>query len=283
MEKTFTFSDGLKINRLGYGTMQLIRPGMFGPYKDEKKAVEVMDAVLNSSINFIDTADAYGPFFANLYVKKALENYQGQDKKMIATKVGFSRQGPGLGKPLGNPDYLRQQIELNLFSLGIKTIDLLQLHRVDPNYSISEQVSVLAEYKEIGKVNHIGLSQVTVAQIKEAQKVTHISSVQNRYNLINRTDEDVLKYCEENQIAFIPWYPLATGGLTGDTHHELNQIAVNHQAKPTQIALSWLLHKSPVILPIPGTSSIEHLHSNNLASEIILTDDEIAILDRMTL
>ena len=171
MNKTFTFADGLTVNRLGYGTMQLTGEGVFGPYPDQKQAADVMAAVLDSSVNFIDTADSYGPFFANLAVKKALEDYQGNDGKIIATKVGLTRQGPDIWTPLGNPAYLRQQVELNLFSLGVTKIDLLQLHRLDSNYTIAEQVGVLREMQVEGKIRHIGLSQVTVAEIKEAQKI----------------------------------------------------------------------------------------------------------------
>lgn len=280
-KKTFTFSDGLEVNRLGYGTMQLTGEGVFGPYKDPEKAVDVLKAVLESEINFIDTADAYGPFYANLYVKKALKEYNGEEKKVIATKVGNTRQGPNIWTPLGNPAYLRQQVELNLFSLGLEKIDLLQLHRIDPDYTIEEQVGVLADMQKEGKIRHIGLSQVTVDQLKEAQKIAPIASVQNRYNLIDRADEEVLKYAEENNIAFIPWFPLATGELTNDSQQSLVKIAKAHNAAQAQIALAWLLQKSDVILPIPGTSSIDHLKSNIAAGEITLSAEEIETLDNI--
>lgn len=279
MKKIFTFSDGKTVNRLGYGTMQLTGEGVFGPYKNHDHAVHLMKTVFDSSVNFIDTADSYGPLYANSYIKESLHNYSGNNEIFIASKIGFTRQGPDIWVELGHPDYLRQQVEFNLLSLGLDKIDLMQLHRLDSNFSLEEQVSVLKEYQNSGKIGHIGLSQVTVDQIKEVQKFATIASVQNRYNLIDRADEEVLQYCEENNIAFIPWFPLATGGLTGDDNKTLNEIALAHNATSSQIALSWLLHKSPVILPIPGTSSIEHLHSNNLAGDIELTELELQKLN----
>lgn len=281
VKKTFRFSDGLEVNRLGYGAMQLTGDGVFGPYKKPDQAIAVLEAVLNSEINFIDTADAYGPFYANLYLKKALKNYGNKEKKVIATKVGLTRQGPNIWTPLGNPDYLRQQVELNLFSLGLEKIDLLQLHRIDPNYPLAEQVGVLADMQKEGKIRHIGLSQVTVEQLKEAQEITEIVSVQNRYNLIDRADEAVLKYAEKNHIAFIPWFPLATGNLANNGGESLLEIANAHQAGPTQVALAWLLQQSEVILPIPGTSSMEHLQTNLASLQLTLSPEEMATLDKI--
>ncbi|HAT55004.1 MAG TPA: aldo/keto reductase [Lactobacillus sp.] len=274
--KTFAFDDTLIVNRLGYGTMQLPGPGVWGPSQDPKNAVSVMDAVLNSDVNFIDTADAYGPLFANDYVKQALVNYQGAHK-LIATKVGFTRQGPDKWTPLGNPNYLRQQVELNLFTLGLDSLDLIQLHRIDSDYPLSEQVGVLADMQREGKVKHIGLSQVSVAELEAAQKITPIASVQNRYNLIDRQDEDVLKYAEAHHMAFIPWYPLATGQLATE-NGPLTGIAKKHRATPAQIALAWLLHHSDVILPIPGTANLNHFFSNTAAASIELSDAEMAEL-----
>jgi pyridoxine 4-dehydrogenase len=280
IKQTFEFDDELKVNRLGYGTMQLPGAGVWGPSADEKNAVEVMKQVLASDVNFIDTADSYGPFYANLYVKEALKNYEGP-KKMIASKVGFTRQGPDLWSVEGDPNYLRQQVELNLWSLGVEQIDLMQLHRIDSRFTIEEQVSVLADMQKEGKIKHIGLSQVSVEEIKRAQNVAKIASVQNRYNLIDRRDEAVLEYAEANHIAFIPWFPLATGKLADSENDVLNQIAKNHLATPSQIALAWLLQKSDVILPIPGTSKVEHFQSNIQAAYISLSEAEFNTLDQL--
>lgn len=278
--KTFQFDPELVVNRLGYGTMQLPGKGVWGPAENPKEAVAVMQAVLASDVNFIDTADSYGPFFANLYVKEALKTYRGPHK-MIATKVGFTRQGPGEWTVVGRPEYLRQQVELNLWSLGLESIDLLQLHRIDPAVSLEAQIGVLADMQQEGKIKHIGLSQVSVSELKQAQAITPIVSVQNRYNLIDRHDEAVLNYADEQGIAFIPWFPLATGKLATDENGILMQIAKTHQAQPAQIALAWLLQRSDVILPIPGTRNIAHLKANIAAQEIVLTPAEFDQLSRL--
>ncbi|MEE6711507.1 aldo/keto reductase [Pediococcus acidilactici] len=280
IKQTFEFDDELRVNRLGYGTMQLPGHGVWGPSADEANAVAVAKRVLDSEVNFIDTADAYGPFYANLYLKEALRSYQGPHK-MIASKVGFTRQGPGVWTVVGDPNYLRQQVELNLWSLGLESIDLMQLHRVDPRFSIEEQVGVLADMQKEGKIKHIGLSQVSVEEIKRAQAVAKIASVQNRYNLIDRRDEAVLDYAESQHIAFIPWFPLATGKLASDQNSILNQIAQNHLATPSQIALAWLLQRSEVILPIPGTSNIKHFESNIQAAYITLAPNEFEALNQL--
>ncbi|MEE6673646.1 aldo/keto reductase [Pediococcus acidilactici] len=280
IKQTFEFDDELRVNRLGYGTMQLPGHGVWGPSADEANAVAVAKRVLDSEVNFIDTADAYGPFYANLYLKEALKSYQGPHK-MIASKVGFTRQGPDVWTVVGDPNYLRQQVELNLWSLGLESIDLMQLHRVDPRFSIEEQVGVLADMQKEGKIKHIGLSQVSVEEIKRAQAVAKIASVQNRYNLIDRRDEAVLDYAESQHIAFIPWFPLATGKLASDQNSILNQIAQNHLATPSQIALAWLLQRSEVILPIPGTSNIKHFESNIQAAYITLAPNEFEALNQL--
>ncbi|MEE6725254.1 aldo/keto reductase [Pediococcus acidilactici] len=280
IKQTFEFDDELRVNRLGYGTMQLPGHGVWGPSADEANAVAVAKRVLDSEVNFIDTADAYGPFYANLYLKEALRSYQGPHK-MIASKVGFTRQGPDVWTVVGDPNYLRQQVELNLWSLGLESIDLMQLHRVDPRFSIEEQVGVLADMQKEGKIKHIGLSQVSVEEIKRAQAVAKIASVQNRYNLIDRRDEAVLNYAESQHMAFIPWFPLATGKLASDQSSILNQIAQNHLATPSQIALAWLLQRSEVILPIPGTSNIKHFESNIQAAYITLAPNEFEALNQL--
>lgn len=278
MQKQFHFDDELVVNRLGYGTMQLPGKGVWGPAADPQRARQVITTAIDHGVNFIDTADSYGPLYANLYLREALRQ-RPDAKVMVATKVGFTRQGPGQWVELGDPAYLRQQVELNLFALGLDHIDLMQLHRIDSRYSIADQVGVLADMQKEGKIKHIGLSQVSVGQLKTAQAVAPIVSVQNRYNLIDRADEDVLNYADEHHIAFIPWFPLATGMLTaGDT---LSTIAAKYQASPAQIALAWLLQRSDVILPIPGTSNPDHAVQNIAAADITLSDGDRELLDHL--
>ena len=258
--------------------MQLPGKGVWGPAADPQRASQVITTAIDHGVNFIDTADSYGPLYANLYLREALRQ-RPDAKVMVATKVGFTRQGPGQWTELGDPAYLRQQVELNLFTLGLDHIDLMQLHRIDSRYSIADQVGVLADMQKEGKIKHIGLSQVSVGQLKTAQAVAPIVSVQNRYNLIDRADDDVLNYADEHHIAFIPWFPLATGRLTaGDT---LSTIAAKYQASPAQIALAWLLQRSDVILPIPGTSNPDHAVQNIAAADITLSDGDRELLDHL--
>lgn len=278
MSNTFTFTDGPTVKRLGYGTMQLPGKGVWGPATDPKAASDVIVAAIDAGVNFIDTADSYGPFYANLYLRDALRQRPNANIT-VATKVGFTRQGPDQWIPLGAPQFLRQEVEMNLFTLGLDHIDLLQLHRIDANYPLEDQIGVLADMQKEGKIKQIGLSQVSVDQIKAAQKIAPIVSVQNRYNLIDRDDEDVLQYATENHLAFIPWFPLATGRLLkGDV---LSTIAEAHDASPAQIALAWLLQKSPVILPIPGTKNADHARQNLAAENITLSTSDIAQLDKL--
>lgn len=278
MQKTFTFKNGKTINRLGYGTMQLPGKGIWGPAADAKQAASVITTAIDNGVNFIDTADSYGPFYANLYLRDALQQRPNADV-MVATKVGLTRQGPDIWTPVGAPAYLRQQVELNLFTLGLDHLDLLQLHRIDPNYTLEEQVGELAAMQQEGKIKQIGLSQVSVDELKAAQKIAPIVSVQNRYNLIDRADEDVLDYAEANGIAFIPWFPLATGKLAqGET---LQKIAAKYNAQPAQIALAWLLKRSDVILPIPGTSSVDHEKQNIIARDIDLSQADFDALAQL--
>lgn len=278
MNKTFSFDNDLTINRLGYGTMQLPGKGVWGPSSDPDNAVKVITTAIDNGVNFIDTADAYGPFYSNLYLRDALKEHS-DSNVMVATKVGNTRQGPDLWTPVGAPAYLRQQVELNMFSLGLDHIDLLQLHRVDPNYTLEEQVGELAKMQKEGKIKHIGLSQVSVDELKAAEKIAPIVSVQNRYNLIDRTDEDVLNYAESKHMAFIPWFPLATGELAKG--QELRDIAAKYNAQPAQIALAWLLKRSDVILPIPGTSSTDHVVQNIKAQDIELSQEDFDVLDKL--
>ena len=278
MQKTFSFDQTLTVNRLGYGTMQLPGKGIWGPSADPDNATAVIETAIDHGVNFIDTADAYGPLYANLYLREALKQ-RPNSQVMVATKVGFTRQGPNQWIPLGAPAYLRQQVELNLMTLGLDHIDLLQLHRIDPNYPLADQIGELAKMQQEGKIRHIGLSQVSVAEIQAAQKIAPIVSVQNRYNLIDRKDEDVLNYAEANHLAFIPWFPLATGKLAQG--EQLQAIAKRYEASPAQIALAWLLKRSDVILPIPGTSSTKHVVDNIAAQNIELSQADFDTLDQL--
>ncbi|WBQ02794.1 aldo/keto reductase [Kribbella sp. CA-293567] len=271
----FTIGGDLTVRRLGYGTMQLPGPGVWGDSRDPGEAVRVLRRAVELGVNFIDTADAYGPFTADLLLKKALHPYA--DDLVIATKAGFTRQGPGAWSPVGRPAYLRQAVELSLRHLGLERIDLLQLHRIDPEVPVADQVGELAALQSEGKIRHIGLSQVSVGEIEEAAKTATIVSVQNLYNLSQRNDEDVLAYAEQQNLAFIPWFPLATGELA-KPGGPLDAIAKEHEAGPSQLALAWLLKRSPNILPIPGTSSVGHLEDNVAAAKLELTDDEFTRL-----
>ena len=272
----FSIGGDLAVRRLGYGTMQLPGTGVWGESKDPEEAVRVLRRVVELGVNFIDTADAYGPFTADLLLKKALHPYA--DDLVIATKAGFTRSGPGKWAPVGRPEYLRQAVELSLRHLGLERIDLLQLHRIDPKVPVADQVGELAKMQAEGKIRHIGLSQVSVEEIEEAAKTAPIVSVQNLYNLSQRNDEPVLEYAEQNGLAFIPWFPLATGDLA-KPGGPLDAIAKEHEASPSQLALAWLLKRSPVMLPIPGTSSVAHLEDNVAAAQVELTDEEF---DRLT-
>jgi pyridoxine 4-dehydrogenase len=267
----FTIGGDLTVRRLGYGTMQLPGEGVWGESRDPDEAVRVLRRAIELGVNFIDTADAYGPFTADLLLKKALHPYA--DDLVIATKAGFARTGPGGWVPLGRPEYLRQQVELSLRNLGLERIDLLQLHRIDPKVPLEDQIGELAKLQVEGKIRHIGLSEVDVDQIKEAAGIAPIVSVQNLYNLSQRDAEPVLEYAEQNNLGFIPWFPLATGGLA-KAGGPLDEIAREHDATPSQLALAWLLKRSPVMLPIPGTSSVAHVEDNINAAKVELNDEE---------
>ncbi|TDU87224.1 aryl-alcohol dehydrogenase-like predicted oxidoreductase [Kribbella voronezhensis] len=267
----FTIGGDLTVRRLGYGTMQLTGDGVWGDPRDPDEAVRVLRRAVELGVNFIDTADAYGPFTADLLLKKALHPYA--DDLVIATKAGFARTGPGGWEPIGRPAYLRQQVELSLRHLGLERIDLLQLHRIDPEVPLADQIGELATLQQEGKIRHIGLSQVSIAQIEEAAGTAPIVSVQNLYNLSQRDDEDLVEYAEKNGLGFIPWFPLATGELA-KAGGPLAKIAESHHASPSQLALAWLLKRSPVMLPIPGTSSVAHVEDNIDAAKVELTQEE---------
>lgn len=272
---SFLLGGDLPVNRLGYGVMQLPGAGVWGPSADPKNAVRVLRATVELGVTLIDTADAYGPFVADLLIKEALHPYR--DDLVIATKVGFTRQGPGQWIPVGRPEYLRQQVELSLRHLGLETIDLLQLHRIDPKVALEEQLGELVLMQNEGKIRHIGLSEVSIDQLEAAQKIATIVSVQNMFNLASRESEPLLDHAEAHNIAFIPWFPLSTGKLA-KTGGPLDSLAAKHNATPSQLALAWLLRRSPVMLPIPGTANIDHLRDNVAAAEITLSDAEFAEL-----
>ncbi|MFH0180304.1 aldo/keto reductase [Streptomyces cacaoi] len=273
----FRLGGDLEINRLGYGTMQLTGKGVWGEPKDHDEAVRVLKRAVELGVNFFDTADSYGPDVAEPLLREALHPYR--DDIVIATKAGLTRQGPDLWAPVGRPAYLRQQAELSLRRLGVDRIDLFQLHRIDPDTPLEDQIGELRKLQDEGKIRHIGLSEVTVAEVKAAQEIVPIVSVQNLYNLTDRSSEELLDWSTEQSIGFIPWFPLATGRLTGEGS-PLSELAKQHDASPSQLALAWLLKRSPVMLPIPGTSSVAHLEDNLAGATVELTDDEFEALSK---
>jgi len=272
---TFPLGGDLPVVRLGYGTMQLPGEGVWGPPRDREAALEVLRRAVEVGITFFDTADSYGPEVAEDLLREALHPYP--DDLVIATKAGLTRQGPGIWTPVGRPAYLRQQCELSLRRLGVERIDLFQLHRIDREVPLEDQVGELRKLQDEGKIRHIGLSEVSVEQLEEAQKTATIVSVQNLFNLANRDAEPLLEHCERHEIGFIPWFPLATGELSKE-NGPLADAARQHDATPSQLALAWLLARSPVMLPIPGTSSLEHLESNTAAAGIELSAAELEAL-----
>ena len=272
---SYRIGGDLRVDRLGYGAMQLTGPGVWGDPKDPAEAVRVLRRAYELGVTFIDTADSYGPFVSELLIREALHPYA--DDLVIATKAGLTRSGPDDWRPVGRPEYLRQQCELSLRHLGLDCIPLYQLHRIDAKVPLADQLGELALLRQEGKIRHIGLSQVSVEQIEAAREIVPIVSVQNLYNLADRGAEDVLAHCERHDLAFIPWFPIATGSLARPGG-PLDAISTSHGATPAQLALAWLLRRSPVMLPIPGTSSVAHLEENVAAAEVELTDDEFEAL-----
>lgn len=272
---TFRLGNDLPVNRLGYGTMRLTGEGAWGEPPDREDARNVLRRTLELGINLLDTADAYGPAIAEELIAEALHPYPAD--LVIATKGGLTRQGPGKAVPCGRPDYLQQQLELSLRRLRLDRIPLYQLHRIDPTVPLADTLGALKDAQTQGKIQHIGLSEVTTEQIEEAQKITPIVSIQNRYNLFDRKSEATVKFCESHNIAVLPWYPMGGSAATsiakkssgdGTTNHPLADFARDHNATPNQVALAWLLQASPVMLPIPGTSSIAHLEDNVAAASL---------------
>ena len=272
---TFELGGDLPVKRLGFGAMRLCGPGIWGEPEDPDAAEAVLRRVVEVGINLIDTADAYGPEVNELQISSALHPYP--DDLVIATKGGHVRPGPGRWETDGSPRHLREACEGSLRRLRIDRVDLYQFHRPDPRVSFEDSVWALAELRDEGKIRHVGLSNVGVREIVMALDIVPIVSVQNRYSLADRSSEAVIETCEREGIAFIPWHPLATGDLA-NPGGPLDEIAARHEATPAQVALAWLLAKSPMMLPIPGTSSVEHLEENVAAAELRLTDEEVATL-----
>jgi pyridoxine 4-dehydrogenase len=266
---TFAIGGNLHVHRLGYGAMQLTGPGVWGEPADRAQAIAVLRRAIELGINLIDTADSYGPHVSEELIREALHPYP--KGLVIATKAGLTRPGRSRWVPLGRPEYLRQQCEMSLRRLGVERIALFQLHRVDPKVPVEDQFRVLHDLQKEGKIQHVGLSEVNVAEIEAARRIVSIATVQNQYNLAYRDSEDVSTYCTRENIGFIPWFPLATGELA-KSHGVLAKIAMRLGAQPGQVALAWLLKKSPVMLPIPGTSKIKHLEENTAAALLDLDD-----------
>jgi pyridoxine 4-dehydrogenase len=261
----------LTVRRLGFGTMQLTGPGVWGPPRDRDAAIDVLRRSVELGVNLIDTADSYGPNVAEELVCEALRPYP--KDLVIATKAGFTRSGPDQWHENGDPNYLRQQCEGSLRRLGVDQIDLFQLHRVDPKIDADEQFGTLKALRDEGKVREVGLSQVSVEQIEAAQRVVPIVSVQNLYNIAQRDDDSLVDYCEGQHIVFIPWFPLGSGKFSS-SGGPIEEIASAKNATVSQVCLAWLLRRSPVMVPIPGTSSVAHLEENCQASDIALSDAE---------
>ena len=274
---TFKIGGDIAVHRLGFGAMRVTGSGVWGEPPDRAEAIRTLKRLPALGVDFIDTADSYGPDISEWLLKEALHPYKGI---VIATKGGLTRTGPNRWDPVGRPEYLIQQAHKSLRNLGVERIDLWQLHRIDPKVPRDEQFGAIKAMLDQGIVRHVGLSEVTVEEIEAASKVFTVATVQNRYNLIDRASEQVLDHCAKKGIGFIPWFPLGAGELTKEDS-KLDAIARAHDATPSQVAVAWLLKRSPVILPIPGTSKVAHLEENVGAAEIDLTDEEFAALDKV--
>jgi aryl-alcohol dehydrogenase-like predicted oxidoreductase len=274
---TFAIGGDLTVNRLGFGAMRITGRGVWGPPDGREECIRVLRRAVDLGVNFIDTADSYGPDISEQLIREALHPYP--EGLVIATKAGLLRTGPNAWTPLGFPSYLRQECEMSLRHLGVERIDLFQLHRIDDKFPLEDQVGELAALQQEGKIRHIGLSEVTVEQLHAAQKLATIATVQNMYNLTARTAEPLLDVCEAEGIGFIPWAPLGSGPLVAEGG-PLQSIAAQHGVGPSQLAVAWLLKRSPVMLPIPGTSKVDHLEENVAAAQIELSDDEFETLSK---
>jgi aryl-alcohol dehydrogenase-like predicted oxidoreductase len=274
--KTFKLGGELEVNRLGFGAMRIVGDGVWGEPKDAENSKKVLRRAVELGVNFIDTADAYGPDVSERLIGEALAPYG--KGLVIATKGGLTRQGPNRWAPVGRAEYLEQQVEMSLRLLKTERIDLWQLHRIDPKTPVEESLGAVARLQRKGKIRHIGLSEVKVPEIEQARKVVKIVSVQNQYNIGDRKHEDVLEYCTKEGIAFIPWAPVAAGKLAAPGS-KLDEAAKRHNATVGQLSLAWLLQHSPVLLPIPGTSSVEHLEENLKALDVTLSEEEWAEIE----
>lgn len=272
---TFKIGGELEVNRLGFGAMRIVGDGVWGPPEDRDEALAVLRRLPELGVDFVDTADSYGPYHSENLIREALHPYDGI---VVATKAGLVRHGPGAWLPLGRPEYLRHACLTSMERLGVERIDLFQLHRIDAKVPREEQFEAMRSLQADGLVRHIGLSEVNVEEIEAAAEYFDVATVQNRFNLAERDHEAVLDYCERNEIGFIPWYPLASGKLA-EPGGAVAEIAAAHDATPGQVALAWLLARSPVMLPIPGTGSVAHLEENVAAAALRLNPDEIAELD----
>ena len=273
---TFTLGGDLPVHRLGFGAMRITGEGIWGEPADRERALKVLQRAVKLGVNFIDTADAYGPAVSERLIGEALAPYD--EATVIATKGGLTRQGPNKWLPVGRPEYLRQEVELSLRYLKLQRIDLWQLHRIDPRVPVEESLGEIAKLQQEGKIRHVGLSEVKPHEIEQARKIIDIVSVQNKYNIGDRAHEDVVDYCTEHGLAFIPWAPVASGKLA-QPGGKLDAAARKHGATVSQLSLAWLLHRSPVILPIPGTSSLEHLEENVAAAHVKLSPAEWAEIE----
>jgi len=274
---TFQIGGDLSVNRLGFGAMRITGQGIWGDPADPEGALETLRRLPEIGVNFIDTADSYGPAVSEELIRTALHPY---DAVVVATKGGLTRTGPDVWIPVGRPEYLKQQAHLSRRRLGVDRIDLWQLHRIDSRVPRDEQFDAIKQLMDEGVIRHAGLSEVSVEEIQAAQQVFPVSTVQNLYNLVTRQSEAVLDYCESNNIGFIPWFPLAAGGLAREGS-VLSEIAARLNASPSQVALAWVLKRSPVMLPIPGTGKVKHLEENVAAAHLTLTDEDFRALDEV--
>jgi len=273
---TFMLGGDIEINRLGFGAMRITGKGIWGESERIEENKRVLARLRDLNINFIDTADSYGPFVSEDMLCDVLHPY---GDMVIATKGGLTRHGPNIWLPLGRPEYLRQCVLMSMRRLNVERIDLWQLHRIDPQVEREAQFEEIAKMQEEGLIRHVGLSEVSVEEIKAAQQYFTVATVQNLYNLVNRNSEDVLDYCEAQGIGFIPWFPLAAGKLA--SHPELQKMDDRLGTTPSQLALAWVLKRSPVMLPIPGTGSVAHLDENTAAASVELSDDDFSTLDEL--
>jgi pyridoxine 4-dehydrogenase len=272
----FVIGNDLRVTRLGFGAMQITGDGVWGEPANHSEAIAVLRRAVKLGINLIDTADSYGPEVSERLIAEALHPYPAD--LLIATKAGFQRPGPNQWVEDGRPEHLRSAVDGSLRRLRLQRIDLLQLHRIDPKVTMEDQIGALVDLQRAGKIHHLGLSEVSVKQIGAVRRIAPIVSVQNRYNLVDRNSEDVLEYCTRENLGFIPWFPLATGELAKEDG-PLTRAAKRVKAQPAQVALAWLLRKSPVMLPIPGTSRVEHLEENTNAALLELDDSTMKELE----